>query len=132
VADRSADPAEEVGALVQGAARHRVAVQTAIPQDQHVGPDRAEQPKPRQRHPAFVSVQVCQSAAAHPLPPQHRAYLNGIALRAAMRIALTDATVIAARLLSGCQALVSNDAQWKQRGPLLCPQFRWIYLGDYL
>ena len=53
-------------------------------------------------------------------------------VRAVMRLALPDSTVIASGLLSGCQAIVSNDAQWKQRGPRLFPQFRWIYLGDYL
>ena len=66
------------------------------------------------------------------LPTDTVVAVEAATLRAAMRIALTDATVIAAGLLSGCQALVSNDAQWKQRGPLLFPQFRWIYLSDYL
>jgi hypothetical protein len=53
-------------------------------------------------------------------------------VRASMRVALPDAVAIASGLLTDCEAIVSNDAQWKQRGASLFPRFRWIYLGDYL
>jgi len=53
-------------------------------------------------------------------------------IRSSMRLLLPDAMVIAAGLLAGCEAIVSNDARWKQRGAGLFPQFRWIYLSDYL
>jgi predicted nucleic acid-binding protein len=53
-------------------------------------------------------------------------------LRASMRLSLPDAVVVASGLLSGCEAIVSNDGQWKQRGVALFSQFRWIYLSDYL
>jgi len=53
-------------------------------------------------------------------------------IRSSMRLSLPDAMVVAAGLLAGCEAIVSNDARWKQRGASLFPQFRWIYLSDYL
>ena len=53
-------------------------------------------------------------------------------IRSSMRLSLPDAMVVAAGQLAGCEAIISNDARWKQRGASLFPQFRWIYLTDYL
>lgn len=53
-------------------------------------------------------------------------------LRAAARLALPDAIVVASGLLSGCQAIVSNDRRWQQRGATSYSQFRWIYLDNYV
>jgi len=53
-------------------------------------------------------------------------------LRATTGIRLPDAIVIATGLLSGCEAIISNDGQWKQRMEPLFQDVRWIYLGDYL
>jgi len=52
-------------------------------------------------------------------------------IRSSMRVSLPDAVVIASGMLAGCEAIVSNDARWKQRGASLFPQCRWIYLSDY-
>jgi len=53
-------------------------------------------------------------------------------VRAFSRIAVADAFVIATGLLAGCEAIVSNDERWKRRMAPVFPQFRWIYLSDYL
>jgi predicted nucleic acid-binding protein len=45
------------------------------------------------------------------------------------RLALPDALLVVTALLSGCEAIISNDEQWSHRlGPLF-PQFTRIYLG---
>ena len=66
------------------------------------------------------------------LPMDTTVAVQAATLRASMGLALPDAVVIASGLLAGCEAIVSNDARWKQRGNGLFPQFRWIYLGDYV
>jgi predicted nucleic acid-binding protein len=52
-------------------------------------------------------------------------------LRAITGLAVPDTLVIASGLLAGCEAIVTNDARWKQRGASLFHQFAWIYLEDY-
>jgi predicted nucleic acid-binding protein len=55
--------------------------------------------------------------------------IQGATIRAISRLALPDALIVATALLSGCEAIISNDEQWSRRlGPLF-PQFTWIYLG---
>lgn len=66
------------------------------------------------------------------LPMDAVVAVEAATLRASMRLSLPDAVVIASGLLSGCEAIISNDANWKQRGASLFPRFRWIYLSDYL
>jgi predicted nucleic acid-binding protein len=66
------------------------------------------------------------------LPMDMVVAVQAASLRASMRLALPDAVIVASGLLAGCEAIVTNDARWKQRGAPLFPQFRWIYLGDYL
>ena len=53
-------------------------------------------------------------------------------IRAATGLRLPDAIVVASGLLAGCEAIVTNDEQWRRRLEPLFRQFRWIYLGDYL
>jgi len=53
-------------------------------------------------------------------------------LRATMGLTLPDAVVVGSALLAGCEASITNDARWKQRGQPLFRQFTWIYLGDYV
>jgi predicted nucleic acid-binding protein len=52
-------------------------------------------------------------------------------LRATTGLPLPDAVVIASGVLSGCDAIVTNDGRWKQCGEALFRQFRWLYLEDY-
>jgi predicted nucleic acid-binding protein len=66
------------------------------------------------------------------LPMDAVVAVQAATIRSSMRLALPDAMVVAAGQLAGCEAIVSNDARWKQRGTSLLPQFKWIYLGDYL
>jgi len=53
-------------------------------------------------------------------------------VRAFSRIAVADAFVIATGLVAGCEAIVSNDDRWRRRMSPVFPQFRWVYLSDYL
>lgn len=53
-------------------------------------------------------------------------------IRAATGLRLPDALVAASAILAGCQAIISNDGQWQRRLAPLFPEFRWIYLSDYL
>jgi hypothetical protein len=66
------------------------------------------------------------------LPMDAVVAVQAATLRASMRLSLPDAVVIGSGMLAGCEAIVSNDVRWKQRGASLFPQFRWIYLSDYL
>lgn len=66
------------------------------------------------------------------LPVDTVVAVEAATLRASMRLTLPDAVIVASGLLAGCEAIVSNDTRWKQRGAALFPRFRWIYLGDYL
>lgn len=53
-------------------------------------------------------------------------------LRSLATIRLPDALIIASGLLSGCEVIISNDERWKRQFAPLYPQFRWLYLNDYL
>ena len=53
-------------------------------------------------------------------------------LRAATGLRLPDAIVVASGLLAGCEAIITNDEQWRRRLESHFRRFRWIYLGDYL
>jgi predicted nucleic acid-binding protein len=65
------------------------------------------------------------------LPFDMMVAIQAATLRATMRLPFADAAVIAAGMLAGCEAIVTNDERWKRRGEPLFPQFRWIYLDDY-
>lgn len=55
--------------------------------------------------------------------------LQAANIRALTRLALPDALLIATALLSGSEAIITNDERWSRRLAPLYPQFRWIYLG---
>ena len=52
-------------------------------------------------------------------------------LRAITGIHMPDAMILASGLLSGCEAIVGNDEQWKRRLEPLFTQFNWVHLADY-
>jgi predicted nucleic acid-binding protein len=53
-------------------------------------------------------------------------------LRSIATIRLPDALIIASGMLAGCEVIISNDERWKRQFAPLYPQFRWLYLNDYL
>ena len=53
-------------------------------------------------------------------------------LRSIATIRLPDALIVASGLLSRCEVIISNDERWKRQFAPLYPQFRWLYLNDYL
>lgn len=53
-------------------------------------------------------------------------------LRATTGIRLPDAIVVASGLLAGCEAIVTNDEEWKRKLVGLFHDFKWIYLGDFV
>ena len=53
-------------------------------------------------------------------------------LRAMTNIRLPDALIVATGLLAGCEVIISNDERWQRQFGPLYPQFRWLYLSDYL
>ena len=66
------------------------------------------------------------------LPVDLSVAIQAATLRAAARLPTPDALIIASGMLAGCEALLTNDARWKQRLEPLFPRFQWPYLGDYL
>jgi predicted nucleic acid-binding protein len=52
-------------------------------------------------------------------------------IRAISGIRLPDAIIVASGLLAGCEAIVTNDEQWKRRMESLFGEFTWIHLGDF-
>jgi predicted nucleic acid-binding protein len=66
------------------------------------------------------------------LPVDFSVAVQAASLRASTGIRLPDALIVASGLLAGCEAIVSNDEQWRRRLKPLFREFRWIYLGDYL
>src|SRR5205823_9905505 len=68
----------------------------------------------------------------HVLPADLVVAAQAANIRALTRLRLADAFVIATGLVSGCEAIVSNDEQWRRRMAPLFSQFRWVYLGDYI
>jgi predicted nucleic acid-binding protein len=52
-------------------------------------------------------------------------------LRAVTGVRMPDAMILASALLSGCEAIVSNDGEWKRRMEPLFGQFNWVYLGNF-
>jgi len=66
------------------------------------------------------------------LPADLTVALQAATLRATTGIRLPDALVVASGMLAGCEAIVSNDEQWRRKLALLFRQFQWIYLGHYV
>jgi predicted nucleic acid-binding protein len=55
--------------------------------------------------------------------------IEAATLRAISRLALPDSLLVGTALLSGCEAIVTNDEKWSRRLSPLFPRFTWIYLG---
>ena len=53
-------------------------------------------------------------------------------LRAISGIRLPDAIVVASGLLAGCEAIVTNDEEWKRKLAGTFRDFKWVYLGDFV
>lgn len=66
------------------------------------------------------------------LPMDLTVAMQAATVRAVARMRLPDAAVIASALLAGCEAIVTNDRDWKVKLEPLFHEFRWIYLADYL
>lgn len=56
--------------------------------------------------------------------------LQAANVRSVARLPLPDALIVGTAILSGCEAIVTNDERWSRRLAPLYPQFRWIYLGQ--
>jgi predicted nucleic acid-binding protein len=50
-------------------------------------------------------------------------------VRALSRLAMPDALLVGTAIMSGCEAILTNDARWSRRMAPLFGQFSWIYLG---
>ena len=66
-----------------------------------------------------------------PLPVDLMVATQAATLRATAGIRVPDAIVVASALLSGCEAIVTNDETWKRKLAGLFRDFRWICLGDF-
>lgn len=45
---------------------------------------------------------------------------------------VVDALIVAAGLLAGSDAIITNDKRWRDRLQPIFPNFTWIYLLDYI
>jgi len=52
-------------------------------------------------------------------------------LRAITGIRTPDAIIIATGLLAACEAVITNDEEWKRKMEPLFPRFRWVCLSDH-
>jgi predicted nucleic acid-binding protein len=66
------------------------------------------------------------------LPVDLPVAVQAATLRASTGIRTPDAMIVASGLLAGCEAIITNDEQWRRRLAPLFRAFRWIYLGDYI
>lgn len=60
------------------------------------------------------------------------AAIQAATIRATAGLRLPDAIIVANGLLAGCEAVITNDGEWKRKLAPLFKDFLWIYLGDYL
>ena len=65
----------------------------------------------------------------HVLPVDLDVALQTANIRALTRLPLPDAILSASAILSGCEAVVTNDRDWHRRLSSHFPQFRWLYLA---
>jgi len=66
------------------------------------------------------------------LPVDLDVALQAANIRALARLPIPDAIAVASALLSGCEAVVSNDRDWQGRLRVHFPQFRWVYLAELI
>lgn len=63
------------------------------------------------------------------LPVDLDVALEAANIRAFARLSVPDAILVGSALLSGCEAIVSNDRDWHERMQAHFPRFRWVYLA---
>jgi predicted nucleic acid-binding protein len=68
----------------------------------------------------------------HVLPVDLDVATQAATLRAIKGLRTPDALIVASGLLAGCDVIVTNDEEWKQKMEPLFREFRWVYLSDYL
>jgi predicted nucleic acid-binding protein len=66
------------------------------------------------------------------LPVDLQVATSAATLRAMRSLRAPDALIVASGLLAGCEAIITNDEQWKRRLELLFGEFRWLYLSDFV
>lgn len=64
------------------------------------------------------------------LPVDLDVALQAANIRAFTGLPLLDALLVASALLSGCEAIISNDRDWHQRLRPHFAQFQWVYLSE--
>lgn len=85
-----------------------------------------------QREFAFMHTFLTNFPHLSILPIDMTVAVQAATLRAHAGLRLPDAFVIASGLLAGCEAIVTNDEEWRKKLASSFTQFRWIYLADYL
>jgi predicted nucleic acid-binding protein len=65
----------------------------------------------------------------HVLPVDLDVALQTANIRAMTRLSLPDALLSATALVTGCEAIVTNDREWHRRLQGHFPWFRWVYLA---
>ena len=68
----------------------------------------------------------------HGLPMDLHVAQQAATLRATVGLRLPDAIVVASGLLAGCEAIITNDREWRERLAPRFRQFRWVCLSDLL
>jgi predicted nucleic acid-binding protein len=66
----------------------------------------------------------------HGLPMDLHVAQQAATLRVAVGLRLPDAIVVASGLLAGCEAIVTNDGEWRKRLAPRFRQFRWVCLSE--
>lgn len=66
----------------------------------------------------------------HVLPVDMDVALQTANIRAFTRLSMPDAILTASALLSGSEAIITNDRDWQRRLSSHFPQFRWLYLAQ--
>ncbi len=66
----------------------------------------------------------------HLLPVDLDVALQTANVRALTRLPVPDAILTASAMLSGCEAIITNDERWQRRLRGLFPQFRWVHLAE--
>jgi predicted nucleic acid-binding protein len=56
---------------------------------------------------------------------------HAASLLAIKNLKTPDALIVASGILAGCQAIVTNDPEWKKKLEPLFREFRWVYLGEH-
>ena len=80
----------------------------------------------------FMHTFLAQYPHLTGLPLDLTVAVHAATVRSATGVALPDAIVIAAGMLAGCEAVVSNDREWSKKVAPFFRQFQWLCLSDFL